>query len=191
MPKIGFLPISLRMLATCGCERFGIAGAVGEEDAVGLEGEHVLGGCERGDHGDAAAGVHEAAQDVVLDAEVVGDDVEARLGRLRRSARRASRRRRPRSTRSARGGDAGGEVEAGHGGDGCGPWRRVRSAIGAGGREDAAHDAAGAQMADQGAGVDVGDDRDVGCRPGNRSAFCSLRQLLAMGENSRTTSPSM
>ena len=39
---------------------------------------------ERGHHGDAAAGVHQAAQDVVLDAEIVGDDVVARLGAARR-----------------------------------------------------------------------------------------------------------
>ena len=62
-------------VAHLGLERLGVAGAVREEDAVGLERQHIFGGGERGDDGDAAAGLHEAAQDVVLDAEIVGDDV--------------------------------------------------------------------------------------------------------------------
>jgi hypothetical protein len=56
-------------------QRLRVARAVGEEDAVGIEGEDILGGGQRGDDGDAAARLHEAAQDVVLDAEIVGDDV--------------------------------------------------------------------------------------------------------------------
>ena len=58
--------------------RLRIARAVGEEDAVGPQRQHVgrrrLGRHDR----DAAAARGEHAQDVVLDAEVVGDDVEAR-----------------------------------------------------------------------------------------------------------------
>ena len=80
MPKIGFLPISLRMLPTCGCERLGIAGAVGEKDAVGLEREHVLRGGQRRHHRHAAARLHQPPQDVVLDAEIVGHHVVPRLG---------------------------------------------------------------------------------------------------------------
>ena len=80
MPKMGFLPMSLRMLATCGDERFGVAGAVGEEDAVGLERQTSSAEVSDGHHGDAAAGVHEAAEDVVLDAVIVGDHVVAGLG---------------------------------------------------------------------------------------------------------------
>ena len=66
-----------------GVQRLGVAGAVREEDAVGFEREDVFGGGERGHDRDVAAGVDEAAQDVLLDAEIVGDHVEARLG-LRR-----------------------------------------------------------------------------------------------------------
>ena len=76
----GLLADELADVGDLGDEGLGIAGAVGEEDAVGVEGEDVFGGGERGDDGDAAAGVHEAAEDVVLDAVIVGDDVEARFG---------------------------------------------------------------------------------------------------------------
>ena len=54
-----------------------IAGAVRQEHAVRLEREHFLGRGLRRHHGHAAAAVGEHAQDVVLDAVVVGDDVEA------------------------------------------------------------------------------------------------------------------
>ena len=53
----------------------GIAGAVGEENAVGLQGEHVLGGGAGIDDRDLEAGLAQAAQDVVLHAEIIGDDV--------------------------------------------------------------------------------------------------------------------
>src|SRR5207244_1353773 len=56
----------------------GVAGAVREEDAVGTEGEDVAGGRGRRDDTDAAAGADQVAQDVELDAEVVGDH-EVRL----------------------------------------------------------------------------------------------------------------
>ena len=65
-------------------ERLGIAGAVREEHAVGLQREHVFGRGGRGHHRHAAADVHQPAQDVALDAVVVGDHVEARFGRRRR-----------------------------------------------------------------------------------------------------------
>ncbi len=91
MPKTGVLPIRLPNVLDLRCERFGVAGAVREEDAVGLEGEHIFGGSERGHHRHVAAGVDEAAKDVVLDAEVVGDDVKLRVGGLRSVVRMASR----------------------------------------------------------------------------------------------------
>jgi hypothetical protein len=40
--------------------------------AIGLEGEHVFRAGERRDHGDAAAGLDETAQDVAFDAVIVG-----------------------------------------------------------------------------------------------------------------------
>ena len=192
MPKIGVLPISLRTLAGLRLERLGIAGTVREEDAVGFEREHVFGGRQRGHHRDAASRLHEPAQDVVLDAEIVGDDVIA-------AARPAA----PRSFRGRAGSTPARATRS------ASAWRRAwpdrdRSSTGwlapfrpasAASRpmrgEDAAHHAASPQMADQRARVDVADDRE--CRPsrGSRRPSASERQLLASGENSRTTRPSM
>ena len=50
-----------------------VAGAVGQEHAVGRAGEHV-GGRGRGGHDLDGAERGEVAQDRALDAEVVGDD---------------------------------------------------------------------------------------------------------------------
>ena len=58
------------------------------------------------------------------------------------------------------------------------------------GGEHAAHHAARAQVAHQGARVEIADDGHAGAAR-KRSAAASMRQLLAMGENSRTTRPSM
>ena len=59
-------------------DRLGIAGAVGEEDAVGLQVEDILGAGLGGNHRHAAALAHQHAQNVLLDAEVVRDHVEVR-----------------------------------------------------------------------------------------------------------------
>src|ERR1700690_3875485 len=56
----------------------GVAGAIREEDSVGLQSEHVFGGGLRGDYCYLAAFAAELAQDVLLDAVVVGYYVEAR-----------------------------------------------------------------------------------------------------------------
>ena len=61
--------------------RGGIAGAVAEEDPVGLHGHHLRRGHRRGNDGDAAAVGREAAHDVVLDAEIVRDHVQRTLRR--------------------------------------------------------------------------------------------------------------
>ena len=61
-------------------ERLGIAGAVREKHAVGLQRQHIFGGGAGRDHRNPAAGMHQAAQDVALDAEIVGDHVMADLG---------------------------------------------------------------------------------------------------------------
>ena len=55
-----------------------VAGAVGQEDAVGLQRQRLARRRLRRHHGDAAAALGQHAQDVALDAVVVGDDVEAR-----------------------------------------------------------------------------------------------------------------
>ncbi len=80
--------------------RLGIARSVGEEDAVGPLRQHVGRRGLRRHDGDAAAARREHAQDVELDAEVVGDDVEARLLELAVAA--AERPRSSPSTRTAR-----------------------------------------------------------------------------------------
>ena len=49
MPKIGFLPISLRTCCGLILQRLRIAGTVREKDAVGLQRQHVFGGwCDAG-----------------------------------------------------------------------------------------------------------------------------------------------
>ena len=77
----------------------GVARAVRQEDAVGLQREHRRRRRLRRDDGDAAAALGEQAQDVVLDAEIVGDDVKARRCRASRSPPRAPMC--PTSTRTA------------------------------------------------------------------------------------------
>src|SRR4051794_22765518 len=56
---------------------FGIAGAVGEKNSVGLQRQHVFRWSLRRDNRHLATFAAQLAQDVVLDAEVVGDYVEA------------------------------------------------------------------------------------------------------------------
>ena len=54
----------------------GIAGAVGQEDAIGLHGQNVFRrGVGRND-GDIAAHGREAAQDIALEAVIDGDDLD-------------------------------------------------------------------------------------------------------------------
>ena len=55
--------------------RGGIAGAVGEEEAVGLVRHHLIEGRRGGQHGHAGAGIGEVAEDVALRAIIDGDDV--------------------------------------------------------------------------------------------------------------------
>src|SRR5579862_4951697 len=65
--------------------RLRVTRTVGEKYAVRLEGECLLGAGLRGYHGHAAAAVGEQPQDVSLDAEVVGHDVQALLRADRRA----------------------------------------------------------------------------------------------------------
>ena len=73
--------------------RLGIARTVRQKDAIGLQREHIFGAGRCRNHGHAAALADQPAQDVVLDAVVVGDDVMLRrrvlhadhLGRLVRA----------------------------------------------------------------------------------------------------------
>jgi len=54
----------------------GIAGTVGEEDAIGAHGENVLGHGGCGDYDDLALMIDEEAQNILLDAEIVGHYAE-------------------------------------------------------------------------------------------------------------------
>src|SRR5271166_2735133 len=56
----------------CVGHRLGIAGAVGEEDTVGLHGQHIFGAGGCGNDGHATRFANQAAKDVLLDAVVVG-----------------------------------------------------------------------------------------------------------------------
>ena len=61
--------------------RLGIAGAVGEEHAIRIQGQHFAGRGLGGHHGDAATARNQHAQDVQLDAEVIGHHVIRQFGR--------------------------------------------------------------------------------------------------------------
>src|SRR6266446_7753590 len=56
----------------------GIAGAVRQKYSVGLQGQHVFSRRLRRDHRHLAAFTAQLAQDVLLDAEVVSNNMEAR-----------------------------------------------------------------------------------------------------------------
>ena len=164
MPKIGVLPISLPHIVDLRVQRLGIAGAVREKHAVGLEREHVFGGSERRHDGHFAARVHQPAQNILFDAEIVGDHVEARLGggaSDRSEGEHGSTglvhcKRSGVDTRLARSRPAMEGIERAFSTSLCG--------ILFDGRQDAAHHAAAAQMAHQSARIEIGDDRDAGVR---------------------------
>src|SRR5579875_2604391 len=64
------------------CDRFRVAGAVREKNAVGIEREHVFRGSLRRNHSDTAALLCQHTENILLDAEIIGDDVQVgcRLG---------------------------------------------------------------------------------------------------------------
>ena len=61
-------------------DRLGIAGAIREKNAVGLQREHVFRGSLRRDDGHVAIVIDEQAQNILLDAEIVGDHAIALRG---------------------------------------------------------------------------------------------------------------
>src|SRR5277367_3045916 len=74
----GFAAHEAADVVDCVGAGLGVAGAVREEDSVGLQGEHVFSGSLRRDYRYLATFAAQFAQDVLLDAVVVGDYVEAR-----------------------------------------------------------------------------------------------------------------
>ena len=103
MPKIGFLPNRPRIVSLGVVERLGIAGAVGEEHAVGLVGEHLVGRGRAGQDRHAAAHVEQVPGDVPLHAVVQRHDVRrvGRPARMTSSRAAAPNGSAARSTRSA------------------------------------------------------------------------------------------
>ncbi len=81
MPNTGTSPSSPRTVVGRALDGGRVAGAVRQEDAVGLAGEHVGRGRGRRHHLDVAPGADEVAQDRALDPEVVRDDAERRVAR--------------------------------------------------------------------------------------------------------------
>ena len=144
--------------------RLGVARAVAEKNAVGLEGEDVFGGSARGNDGDFAIMVSEKAEDVLLDAEIVGDDAET-VGFARGSG--FAQLIAPGRERKIDGaavpvvglfaGDAAGQLEAGHGGELARFGNEFLGGRAVGG-DNATEGTDVADVADERAGINVPDD---------------------------------
>ena len=138
----------------------GVAGAVGQKDAVGIHVEHLTRGHIPRHDSKVAAGTDEALQNAALDAAVVGDHFVA--GRSGRSKRKVMR-----SGQVARGKSVG--LRAAHGLDqvlahqrgGCGKTLGELVDVKDLGRDDAHLGAVVAQVAHQGSGVDALDSDDA------------------------------
>src|ERR1019366_8594547 len=135
--------------------RLGVARAVRQEHAVGLEREHVLGAGGGGDHGYAAALAHQPSHDVVLDSIIVGDDVMPRRPVLHADHfRRLVRAHAFVPLVNVASGDLFRQVRAIHLRNRVG-LRDELVRVGLQGGDDTAHHAVGAQVANQSAGVDL------------------------------------
>jgi hypothetical protein len=81
MPKVG--SARFNQFARCGdgvVARFGVTWPIAEEQTIGLEPAHFGGRCLRRHHGNAATAAGQHAQDVALDAKVIGHHVVAWRG---------------------------------------------------------------------------------------------------------------
>src|SRR5471030_2597333 len=137
-----------------GLQRFGVARAVRKEHAIGLERQHIFGGGEGWDHRYAAAHLHQAAQNVVLDAVIVGHYVVFGFGRPAHQFRRRAGIHGLGPFIAFERGDAGGQIQTGHGGNAARAFHQLPR-VGFNGREHAAHHTASAQVADQRAGIET------------------------------------
>ena len=94
-----------------------VARAVGEEDAVGLQGQRLLGRPVGGDDGDLATDGGQIPEDAALDAEVVGHHAEAQARALSARAEPGAR---ASHSYGSRAGHGAGQVLPGHGREGRG-----------------------------------------------------------------------
>ena len=134
--------------------------------------------------------VHQPAQNVLLDAEIVGDHVKRGSARAADQIGGRAGFDRLGPFVALRRGDAAGEIEAGHGGNGA---RLFDQLLRRPFRWPKARRASRRGCADGAPARAYRDRRRRGCRLCARkpSASSSERQLLVMRENSRTTSPSI
>ena len=176
MPHTGRRPTRLAHRRDDVAERGGVAGAVGQEEEVGVRGQQLVGGHRAGVQRDLRAAGDEVADDRALDAGV--DRVDPRRRRCRAPSTRCGR-------------DHAGEVLAGHRRLG----RDERAGLGLGHRaaEDAAaHRARRADVADERARVHAGDRRARRSRVsqssqprsavGASSAFVAARMIAARAQ---------
>ncbi len=140
-------------------KRFRIARAIGKKDAGGTEGEDVFGGGIGRDNGYAGTDFDKMAEDVALDAVVVGDDVETLFWRGGAFVGDGDGVDAVGPFITVGGGDARDEILAGHGWSGFGLIDE-KSVILWTDSDDAAFGAVIAEMADETAGIDFGDDGD-------------------------------
>lgn len=142
-----------------GEDRLGVAGAVTEKDTIGIHRQRRFRREGGRDDGDIAAGIDQTTEDVVLDAEVVGDDLVLELAAidLRIAAAQLPGPFAPLVRFFA--GDPGGEIETSHVRLGA-HFAQQAGGIEIDRRDDAVLGTVIAQMPGQGAGVDAvnGDD---------------------------------
>ena len=174
----GQLAEQLLDLGVGAADGVGIARSVGQEHAVGLHGQHVLGGRVPRNDREVAAAADEVLKDRQLRAAVVGDDLV--LGAFRRGD--GVRRGQGRRVEGVHGiaGHGGGEVLAHD--RRAGPHLREKAFdVGVDGGDHRALGAGVAHMAHEGARVDSldGDDAVVLEEPGQRDVAAPVARLLA------------
>ena len=147
MPKTGTRPTRSATAAVGAGQGGGVARPVGEEHAVGLQRQDVVGGGAGGHHGDGPER-REQLDHGGLDAEVVGHDAQVAFGAV--AGRRVDAHLAPRDARD--------QVQAVGALGGRGGGAQFRFGRGA----EGARDRTGlADMAGQAAGVDAGQGRDA------------------------------
>ena len=163
---MGTLPSSFANILDRVSDRLGIAGTIREENAVGLQREHVCRRSLRRHDGNVAAVIHEQAQNILLDAEIVGHHAMALGFCLRRGFAHGLLPRRDGQIDGSFGpivrflaSDAAREFEPGHRGQRARLGNQLFCGRAVGGHH-AAQRADTANMAHQRARVDIPDQRE-------------------------------